>query len=84
MTTCSVLVQPSLDEGYGLPVAEALAAGVPVAASHAGRRSPKSSQAVPTFDPLSIDSIGQAIDDAPTQRPVEREWPTPDDLPGPW
>ena len=32
----TLLVQPSLEEGFGLPVAEALAAGVPVCVSDGG------------------------------------------------
>src|SRR5262249_57830059 len=34
--TASVVVLPSLFEGFGLPAIEALAAGTPVVASHAG------------------------------------------------
>ncbi len=81
LAACSVLVQPSIEEGFGLPVAEALAAGVPVAASSAealveildGRR--------PTFDPLDVHDMARAIDAAAvvglavTDAVVE--WPTP-------
>jgi glycosyltransferase involved in cell wall biosynthesis len=36
MQSATLLAQPSLDEGFGMPVAEAMAAGLPVVASDAG------------------------------------------------
>jgi glycosyltransferase involved in cell wall biosynthesis len=63
LATAAMLVQPSLEEGFGLPVAEAMAAGIPVAISTAPalleitRAAP-----VPTFDPLDVEAIAHAID----------------------
>ena len=63
LASATLLVQPSLEEGFGLPVAEAMAAGIPVAISTAPalleitRGAP-----VETFDPLDVDAIAHAID----------------------
>lgn len=57
-----LLIQPSLEEGYGLPVAEALAAGVDVCASEAGAL-PQSARGLATlFGPLSVEGMAAAID----------------------
>ena len=63
LASATLVVQPSLEEGFGLPVAEALAAGIPVAISTAPalleitRGAP-----VEAFDPLDVDAIAHAID----------------------
>lgn len=58
------LVQPSLAEGYGLPVAEALAAGVPVVSSPVPAVTEFGPAGVITFDPRSVSSMADAIDHA--------------------
>jgi alpha-1,3-rhamnosyl/mannosyltransferase len=83
LASAALVAQPSLEEGFGLPVAEALAAGIPVAMSTAPalleitRGAP-----VQTFDPLSVDAIADAIDRvvaAPGPVP-ELDWPRPVDF----
>jgi alpha-1,3-rhamnosyl/mannosyltransferase len=83
LASATLLVQPSLEEGFGLPVAEGLAAGVPVAISTAPalleitRGAP-----VETFDPLDVDAMANAIDKvAASSGPVpDLEWPRPADF----
>lgn len=58
------LVQPSLEEGFGLPVWEAMAAGIPVCSSTGGALAEVARGAVATFDPLHTDSIAWALDEA--------------------
>jgi glycosyltransferase involved in cell wall biosynthesis len=83
LASAALLVQPSLEEGFGLPVAEAMAAGIPVAISTASalveitRGAP-----VPTFDALDAESIADAIDrvaTAPGAMP-DLDWPRPVDF----
>jgi glycosyltransferase involved in cell wall biosynthesis len=58
-----VVVQPSLEEGYGLPVAEALMAGVPVTSSPIPAVCEFGPSGVPLFDPTSVAAISEAIDE---------------------
>lgn len=60
--TSRFLVQPSLEEGFGLPVQEALAAGLPVCASHAGALPEVTLGFAELFDPTSVTAITAAID----------------------
>jgi glycosyltransferase involved in cell wall biosynthesis len=55
------LVFPSLFEGWGLPVVEAFAQGIPVACSNASALPEVASGAALLFDPGDIGAIGDAI-----------------------
>lgn len=59
----TALVQASEAEGYGLPVAEALLAGVPVVSSPVPAVTEFGPPGVPTFDPRSVAGIRDAIDE---------------------
>lgn len=62
MATCAFLVQPSLEEGFGLPAWEALCSGVPVCASSAGSLPEVTRGVADTFDPRSVDRMAAALD----------------------
>lgn len=57
----SAVVFPSLYEGFGLPVVEAMARGVPVACSRTGSLGEVAGAAAVTFDPRDVDAINAAI-----------------------
>jgi glycosyltransferase involved in cell wall biosynthesis len=59
----SVFVYPSLHEGFGMPVLEAMRRGVPVACANATSLPEVAGDAAHLFDPLSVDAIGAAIRD---------------------
>jgi glycosyltransferase involved in cell wall biosynthesis len=62
MAGATALVQASLMEGYGLPVAEALAGGVPVVSSPVPALVEFGPPGVPLFDPRSVPAMTAAID----------------------
>jgi glycosyltransferase involved in cell wall biosynthesis len=62
--TSRALVQPSLEEGYGLPAVEAASVGLPVAASRTGFASEIPGEFVTFMDPRDERSIATAIDAA--------------------
>lgn len=64
----SCLVCPSLHEGFGLPVLEAMARGVPVACSGRGALAEVAGEAALLFDPLSPCSIARSIEQAISDR----------------
>jgi glycosyltransferase involved in cell wall biosynthesis len=58
---CSALVFPSLFEGFGMPVAEALVAGKPVACSAVASLPEIAGPAAAYFDPLRPDDIARVV-----------------------
>ncbi len=57
-----LLVLPSFNEGFGLPVAEAMSLGVPVVASNRGSLPEVSGGAALLVDPEDTCEIGRAIE----------------------
>ncbi len=62
------LVYPSLYEGFGLPVAEAMACGTPVVTSAGGATEEVAGGAAVLVDPLDVDAIAAGIEDAERSR----------------
>jgi glycosyltransferase involved in cell wall biosynthesis len=58
---CMSLVFPSLFEGYGMPVAEAIIAGKPVLCSNVTSLPEIAGDAALTFDPMDVEAIGEAL-----------------------
>jgi glycosyltransferase involved in cell wall biosynthesis len=54
-------IHPSLYEGFGIPIVEAMAAGVPVTCSTAGSLPEVAGDAALFFDPMNVDDIVRAI-----------------------
>jgi glycosyltransferase involved in cell wall biosynthesis len=59
--TAAALVFPSVYEGFGQPPLEAMASGLPVAASRAGALPEVCGDAALYFEPTSVDEITEAI-----------------------
>lgn len=57
----AVLLMPSLAEGFGIPVLEAMASGLPVAASHAGSLPEVGGDAALYFDPLNVEAMADTL-----------------------
>jgi glycosyltransferase involved in cell wall biosynthesis len=60
-TKADVFVYPSLYEGFGLPVVEALAIGLPVLTSNVGATREIAEDAAHLVDPYSVDSIRNGL-----------------------
>ena len=57
-----ILVMPSLIEGFGLPVLEAMACGTPVVCSRAASLPEVAGDAAEYFEPTSVDDLAMAIE----------------------
>ena len=68
--TADAFVYPSTFEGFGMPVLEAMAAGIPVACSDIAPLREVAGDAALFFDPLSEDAIAAALDRIVTDRPL--------------
>ena len=62
MAGCGALVFPSLYEGFGLPVLEAMACGVPVVTSRGGALEEVAGDAALLVDPQDHESIARGIE----------------------
>jgi glycosyltransferase involved in cell wall biosynthesis len=57
-----ILVMPSLIEGFGLPVLEAMACGTPVVCSRAASLPEVAGEAAEYFEPASVDDLAMAME----------------------
>ncbi len=60
-SAAQALVMPSLDEGFGLPILEAMACGTPVVASNAACLPEIGGAAARYFDPTDTEAMAEAI-----------------------
>jgi glycosyltransferase involved in cell wall biosynthesis len=68
--TATVVVYPSLYEGFGLPVLEAMACGAPVVASNTTSIPEVAGDAAVLVDPLDVDALATAILGVATRQDV--------------
>lgn len=69
----TLFVYPSLYEGFGLPVAEAMACGVPVVSSNASSLPEVGGEAVMYFDPRDVDALADAMRRALTDESLRND-----------
>ncbi|MFN8497671.1 MAG: glycosyltransferase family 1 protein [Anaerolineae bacterium] len=65
-----VFAFPSLYEGFGLPVIEAMACGTPVVTTRAGSLAEVAGDAALTVDPLSVGELADALTAVVSDRPL--------------
>jgi glycosyltransferase involved in cell wall biosynthesis len=70
---CSVFAFPSLDEGFGLPVLEAMAAGAPVLSSDRSALPEVAGDAALLVDPENAETMGKALRDLTQSEELRRE-----------
>jgi len=63
-SACEVMVYPSLFEGFGFPIIEAMSCGASVICSNTSSMKEIATEWVPTFDPLDSEAIASAMDAA--------------------
>jgi glycosyltransferase involved in cell wall biosynthesis len=62
MAASAALVLPSLEEGFGLPVVEAMAAGLPVVCSRGSALAEVASDAASLVDPHDVNGLAHALE----------------------
>src|SRR3989344_2325149 len=72
MQEAELLVQPSLTEGFGLPVLEAMAAGTPVVAARAGALPEVCGDAAILVDPVDVVNIADGLFQVLTHKEMRR------------
>ena len=68
----TAFIYPSTFEGFGMPVLEAMAAGLPVACSDIPPLREVAGEAALFFDPLSEDAIADALDRITSDQPLRK------------
>jgi glycosyltransferase involved in cell wall biosynthesis len=71
--TATLVAYPSLEEGFGLPILEAMAAGTPVVTSDASCLPEIAGGAAILVDPLSVGDMARGLRAALLESPTERE-----------
>ncbi len=66
--SATVFAYPSLEEGFGLPILEAMAAGAPVVTSRGGATEEVADGAAVLVDPADVDSIADGLTRAAADR----------------
>jgi glycosyltransferase involved in cell wall biosynthesis len=80
--SATMVIQPSLEEGFGLPVVEARAAGIPVCCSDIPALREAAQGHAQLFDPTSVEAIARAIDRTASAA-AGGDIPEPPDMPTP-
>jgi glycosyltransferase involved in cell wall biosynthesis len=70
-SACELMVYPSLFEGFGFPIVEALACGAPVICSNTSSMQEIAGDCVPKFDPLNIEELTGQMEAALKRGPSE-------------
>ena len=70
---CSVFAFPSLDEGFGMPVLEAMAAGAPVLTSNRSALPEVAGGAAVLVDPEDAEALGKALRDLTESEDLRRD-----------
>jgi glycosyltransferase involved in cell wall biosynthesis len=72
--TASIFAFPSLDEGFGMPVLEAMAAGVPVVTSNRSALPEVAGMAALLVDPYNTQEIAEALQKLASSSEERRRW----------
>lgn len=75
-TAASLFIFPSIYEGFGLPVLEAMSCGTPVICANTSSLPEVGGNAVLYFDPLSVETIGNALQEAIANSNLRQELST--------